>query len=388
MKSMMDEFMEKKSSQHTPVRILQCVIGSMNVGGIETMLMELYRNIDRTKYQFDFVVHDPKENYYEKEINQLGGRLYRVPFYSQAPLEHKRAFRKLLEDHEEYQIVHIHTTYSIMYIDAKIAKKLGRIVIIHSHNSSASKKRSLFHQLYKKRFSKTADYRLTCSNIAAEWMYMPEDMETVEIWKNAIEVKKFQYHEEKRKEIRQAYGVMDKFILGCVGRLSYQKNQSFLLDIFHNVLCQCPNAELWLVGDGEDREQLEKKVRDMKLDQSVRFWGRQSNVSDYLMAFDVFVLTSRWEGLGVVLMEAQAAGLPVVVPSCTDEMAHITEHVEIIENYDDIAEWTHKIVKYQGKKIDRRVQNEMVAKAGFDMDTQVKAAEEFYDRVRLQEELG
>lgn len=114
------------------IRILHCLIGSMNVGGIETVLMEVYRNIDKKKYSFDFVVHDKKENVYEKEINMLGGKLYRVAFFSKHPIRHLRQFNKLLLEHPEYKIIHIHTTYSIMFPDALLGKLKGRKIIIHS----------------------------------------------------------------------------------------------------------------------------------------------------------------------------------------------------------------------------------------------------------------
>ncbi len=369
------------NKKEKPERILHCVIGSMNVGGIEKMLMELYRNIDRTKYQFDFVVHDNNENFYEKEIIQLGGKLYRVPFYSKSPLKHNQSFKLLLEKHPEYHVIHIHTTYSIMYSDAKIAKKFGRIVVIHSHNSSASKKRAMLHRIYKKRFSGIADYRLSCSQIAADWMFEKSDLATVEIWKNAVELESFRFDKRIRDTIRQESNVENKFVIGCVGRLSYQKNQALLLDIFKKVLEKRKNAKLWLIGDGEDRDMLESKARHMGIESNVVFWGQKDNISAYLMACDIFVMTSRWEGLGVVLIEAQATGLPLVIPSHTDLMPRITDKVVVINDYLDIDEWTGKILQQNCETSDRERDYEIVARAGFDIITQVKEAEKFYERI-------
>ena len=159
-----------------PFRILHCPIGNMNVGGIENVIMQIYRNIDRKRFQFDFVVHE-KENVYAEEIVSLGGIIYQIPYISVDYKNHCKAFEKILLEHPEYKVIHIHTTYSIMYIDAKIAKKLGRKVIIHSHNSSARGKRKWLHYMYKKKLSDIADYRIACSDIAAACMFTEESME-------------------------------------------------------------------------------------------------------------------------------------------------------------------------------------------------------------------
>ena len=351
----------------------------MNVGGIETMLMELYRNIDRSKFQFDFVVHSKGENFYEKEIYLLGGKIYRVPFISKHPIEHCFRFYKLLKEHPEYRIIHIHTTYSIMYVDAKIAKSLERIVIIHSHNSGASKKRTFVHELLKRPFSSLADYRLACSGIAAEWMYPLEHLSTVTIWKNAICLDGFSFNEAVRKSMREKYGAENNLIIGTVGRLSYQKNQNLLLRIFRQVANQHPNAMLWIVGDGEDRSSLEQQVKDLQLSDKVRFFGSRSNVADFLMAFDVFVLTSRWEGWGIVLMEAQATGLPVIVPLHIDPLIHITKNVSVVEDYKSINMWADTIIRIPLALIDRHEQFETVKQAGFDIHTQVLVATSYYE---------
>lgn len=362
-------------------RILHCVIGNMNVGGIETMLMVLYRNIDRTKFQFDFVVHSEEENYYEKEICHLGGKLYRIPFISKHPFKHYIKFRRLLQTHPEYQIIHIHTTYSIMYFDAKIAKHLGRIVIVHSHNSKASKKHILVHKIFKNKLSQIADYRLSCSRIAAKWMFQPELIGTVEIWKNAIYVDKFLFNKTKRDEIRSLKNVQNQLVIGSVGRLSYQKNQTLLLRIFKQVVKLRKDAILWLIGDGEDRIMLEHKVKEWNLSDKVIFWGTKKNVADYMMAFDMLVLTSRWEGLGIVMIEAQATGLPIIAPSHIDEMVKITEGVHIVESYENITQWVNTIIQASSSIIDRKKQYHLVKKAGFDIHSQVEIVEKFYNRI-------
>lgn len=362
-----------------PERILHCVIGSMNVGGIETMLMELYRNIDRNRYQFDFVVHDYKKNTYEDEIRSLGGRLYRVPYVSKKPIKHNMEFRKILLEHPEYRIIHIHTTYSIMYGDARIAKELGRTVVIHSHNSNASKKRAIVHAILKKKFSAIADYRLSCSNIAAKWMFDKKDLSTVQIWKNAIKIEQFKYDVNIREKVRKAYNADGDIILGCVGRLSYQKNQDLMLRIFAVLAKKRLDIQLWLVGDGEDRASLEAKARELGITPRVHFFGSRSDVNELMMGMDIMALTSRWEGLSVVLIEAQATGLPIVVPNFTDEMTRILPSAAVIEKYEDTEEWADAVLNCPSCTDEERSRAyELVAGAGFDIVSQVKTAEKFY----------
>lgn len=352
----------------------------MNVGGIETMLMELYRNIDRSKFQFDFVVHSKSENFYEKEIYLLGGKIYRVPFISKHPIEHCFRFYKLLKEHLEYRIIHIHTTYSIMYVDARIAKSLERIVVIHSHNSGASKKRAFVHELLKKPFSSLADYRLACSGIAAEWMYPQEHLNTVVIWKNAIRLEGFSFNEAVRKSMREKYGAENNLIIGTVGRLSYQKNQNLLLRIFRQVANQHSNVVLWIVGDGENRSSLKQQAQDLQLADKVHFFGNQNNVADFLMAFDVFILTSKWEGLPLVAIEAQAVGVSIIVPLHIDDvLLRITDNVYTVKEYDNTVLWADIIEKVSCVSTDRYGQYEAVKQAGFDIHTQVMVATSFYE---------
>ena len=179
--------------------------------------------------------------------------------------------------------------------------------------------------------------------------------------------------------MREKYGAENNLIIGTVGRLSYQKNQNLLLRIFRQVANQHPNAMLWIVGDGEDRSSLEQQVKDLQLSDKVRFFGSRSNVADFLMAFDVFVLTSRWEGWGIVLMEAQATGLPVIVPLHIDPLIHITKNVSVVEDYKSINMWADTIIRIPLALIDRHEQFETVKQAGFDIHTQVLVATSFYE---------
>ena len=362
-------------------RILHCVIGNMDIGGIETMLMELYRNIDRNKIQFDFVVHKPEENYYEKEIRQLGGKIFRVPYISKHPFRHCRSFATLLREHPEYKVIHIHTTYSIMFIDAKIAKKMGRIIIIHSHNSGANWKRTLVHKCFKKSISEIADYRVACSEIASEWMFEDCKQKTVQIWQNAFKLDNFLYRKETREKIRKKNKIEDELIIGFVGRLSYQKNPELMIRIFEKMIKKNKQIRLWIVGDGDEKAKIEKLVADLGIQSYVVFWGAKPNPNDYMMAFDTFLLTSRWEGYGMVLVEAQAAGLPVVIPEHTDNAVKLTDNVYVVHQYKNLDEWISKIQDSSKGKIDREQQCRIVQKSVKDIQIQTELVQNYYMKI-------
>lgn len=366
------------------IRILQCPIGNMNIGGIENMLMQIYRHIDRTKIQFDFVVHDYEENTYEKEIVSLGGKLYRVPYISQNPRQHVKEFDKLLKEHPEYKIVHIHTTYAIMYFDARIAKKHGRKVIVHSHNSNATRLHRGIHFLLKDRQSKLADYRLGCSDIAGKWMFGKKM--GYDIWKNAIDLSGLKFNLEKRKKVREHLGVTDRdLLIGNVARLSYQKNQELLIDIYDKYRKRNKDSRLILVGGGEDEPKLKEKVKSLALENHVIFTGNISNVNDYMMAMDVFCLTSRWEGFGTVMIEALAAGVTVVAPAIIDNLVKKLENVYIVDGYWDIDSWVRQICTRKSlSDLERSKCYQKIVDEGYDICVQVGSVMRYYGEISDQ----
>lgn len=354
----------------------------MNVGGIETVLMEVYRNINREKYSFDFVVHDKKQNVFEEEINMLGGTLYRVDFFSTHPFKHIQQFNRLLTEHTEYEIIHIHTTYSIMLPDALLGKLKSRKVIIHSHNADASIKRKMFHILLKYPFDMLADYRIACSDVAAKWMFARKHIDSVFYWYNAFDVSRFKFSEETRVVIRNKFNANEKFVIGNVGRLSYQKNQALLLEIFFKIQQQCDNAILWIVGDGEDRPYLEQLTEKLGIHDKVKFFGNQKSVEDYLCAMDVYVCTSRYEGLGVSLVEAQAAGLPVIAGrQKIPIIAKISDNYITIDRDGTGNQWTEAVLRYRDYYFDRINACEKVLSSKFNIVIWIKYVEEYYQKV-------
>lgn len=327
-----------------PIRIAQ-VVGKMVNGGVEAIVMNYYRHIDHSKIQFDFIVDEDSTYIPREEIENLGGRIYIVPPYQKLN-KYIPALIKLFKENQ-YKIVHSHiNTLSVFPLYA--AKKAGVSVrIAHSHSTAAQgewKKNILKYTL--RPFAKVyATHYAACSRYAGEWLFGKKSMERgeVTIFNNAIDLDKFKYDENVRNEIRKELGIVDKFVVGHVGRFCYQKNQEFMIDVFEEVYKQNPNAVLMLVGDGPDRGKIEEKVKDLYLSDRVMFMGNRNDVDRLYQAMDVFVLPSRYEGLPVVGVEAQAAGLPCVLSNQMTSETKMTDNVIFLGTDYGVEKWAKTI---------------------------------------------
>ena len=327
-----------------PIRIAQ-VVGKMVNGGVEAIVMNYYRHIDHSKIQFDFIVDEDSTYIPREEIENLGGRIYIVPPYQKLN-KYIPALIKLFKENQ-YKIVHSHiNTLSVFPLYA--AKKAGVSVrIAHNHSTAAQgewKKNILKYTL--RPFAKVyATHYAACSRYAGEWLFGKKSMERgeVTIFNNAIDLDKFKYDENVRNEIRKELGIVDKFVVGHVGRFCYQKNQEFMIDVFEEVYKQNPNAVLMLVGDGPDRGKIEEKVKDLYLSDRVMFMGNRNDVNRLYQAMDVFVLPSRYEGLPVVGVEAQAAGLPCVLSNQMTSETKMTDNVIFLGTDYGVEKWAKTI---------------------------------------------
>lgn len=365
------------------IRILHLLPGNMNMGGIESYLMNIYRNIDRKKIQFDFIVHTEEENYYEKEIKELGGKCYRLPIKAKNIKKYEKELEELLKKHKEYKTIHIHATYAFSKVEARVAKKSGiKNVIFHSHNTNAICKRKIIHYIYKNKIDKYIDYPIACSMAAAKWMYNGKILKKQKytIWNNTIDASYFAYQEEIRNKIRKKYKInKNTLLVGNVGRLSYQKNPERVISIFNEIKKQNQDSVLFILGDGEKKEKLKRQIRKLEIEDSVFLLGNVDHVEAYMQAFDIFLFPTRYEGLGIVLIEAQAAGLKcftsaTVVPIETK----ITDLITYIDLKKNDSYWSRKIL---GEKDYKRTNTkEQIQKANFDNDF-VQEIEKFYLKI-------
>lgn len=365
-----------------PIRVLQ-VFALMNRGGAETMIMNLYRNIDRTKVQFDFIVHTNKACAYDDEIKNLGGKIYRVPRYNgKNHLQYKRAWNKFFQEHPEYKIIHGHVR-STAAIYLRIAKKYGLITIAHSHSTSSGNGFSaIVKKVLQYPIRYTADYLFACSKSAGEWLFGKKACkgDNFFVFKNAIDAKKFIYNKEIRERKRKELHIENKFVIGHIGRFHLSKNHTFLIDVFKEIYDRNENSVLVLVGDGELRSSIEKKVNDLRLSGSVIFTGVRSDVPQLLQAMDVFVFPSLYEGLPVTVVEAQAAGLPCFVTEAIPREAYLTDHVYSISYKQSAKHWANEILKYY-ILFKRKNSLSQIKSQGYDVLSTAKAIEDFYFQI-------
>jgi len=362
------------------IRVLQ-VVTIMNRNGLETMLMNYYRHIDRSQVQFDFIVHRSERGAYDDEIESLGGKIYRMP-----PIHPKYLFSYLnqlnifFKEHKEYRIVHSHLDVLSTFV-LRAAKKYGVPVrISHSHNTSFSDKglRRLFKLYSKSCLNRQCTHYFACSEVAGRFQFGDEivDSGRLTVLKNAIDTAKFRFDEAIRNKIRVSLGLKDEFVVGHVGRFCEQKNHDFLIDIFNEVHKRKPNSLLLLIGDGPLRSSIELKAEKLRLSSCVRFLGVKENVNEYMMAIDVFVLPSLYEGLGIVAVEAQAAGLPVVVSSAVPTDVKLTNNVSFIGLKEVASVWAKRVLS--GSLIARDYSANNIVKLSYDIEANAEWLQYFY----------
>lgn len=357
------------------IRVAQ-IMGKMENGGVEAVVMNYYRHIDRSKIQFDFIVDNDSSCPQEEEIKSLGGRVIRIAPYQSIFANMKDLKRLFIQN--KYSIVHAElTTMSVFSLE--VAKKCGVPVrICHGHNTackSETKKNLLKYML--RPFSKVfATHYFACSDYAGKWLYGQniDKSDRYKIIPNAIDTDRFKYNEQVRREVRKELDVDDKFVVGHIGRFAYQKNHDFLIDIFNEVHKKKSDAVLLLVGEGSLLDEVKQKVHHLDLDDAVRFLGIRSDVYRLYQAFDVFCLPSRYEGLPVVGVEAQISGLPCVFSSAMTEETKFTDCLTFVDLAQGAEKWAEII--FQCAATDRNVEQNVDR---FEISNQAKELGRFYE---------
>ena len=356
-----------------PIRVLQ-VVTYMGRGGLETMLMNYYRNIDRNKVQFDFLTHRDERWDYDDEIESLGGKIYHLPKLNPFNKNYLNALDKFFKEHKEYQIVHCHQD-CLSGVVLKVAKKNGvRFTIAHSHNANQDKNLKYLIKVFEKRkIPKYADKLFACGDEAGRWMFNTDNFEVLN---NAIDTDLYTYNEEKASKVKKEFGIENKFVVGHVGRFNPQKNHEFLIDVFNEIQKIKEDSVLMLVGDGDLRQEIEQKVQDLGLSEKVIFTGIRSDVNDLMQGMDVFLFPSLYEGLGIVLIEAQAAGLKCIISDTIPKDGIITDDVLSLSLNQSTAIWANEVLKYKGYK--RSNNKELIEKADYDIKNNAKKLKQFY----------
>lgn len=361
-----------------PIRVLQ-VVTIMNRGGLETMLMNYYRKIDREKIQFDFMTHRIERGQYDDEIEALGGRIYRMS--SIRPGNYNKYFKELDEffkEHKEYKIVHSHINENSGFV-LNSARKMGiSCRIAHNHVSGLGIDYKLPFRMYARFVLKrSVNNYFACSNEAAKWLFGKNVFEkkNIKILKNSIDTEVFKFDKRKGNEIKNDLNINGKFVVGHVGRFNSSKNHKFLIEVFNEICKINENAVLLLVGDGDLKHKIEKEVTKLGLHKDVKFLGLRGDVERILSAMDVFVFPSKFEALPVTLVEAQAVGVKCIVSTCVPDEVDITNTIEFIDLNKGAKEWAQRICQCNHKKCDYK---KIIKEKGYDINQNVQWISSFY----------
>lgn len=295
-----------------------CLISGMNSGGAETFLMKLYRKIDKNSYQMDFCVNIKEEGFYDKEILEMGGKIYHIPSKSENVRKFKKSLTEIIKN-EKYEYVLRITSNTMGFMDLKIAKKAGaKVCAARSSNSNDPQelKMKIAHILGRILYGKYVDVKIAPSELAGIYTFGENEYNkhNVHILKNAVDLEQYKYSDQNRKNIRSELGISDDDIVcGHIGRFSKQKNHKHLIEIFNSLLKKSPNAKLILVGEGELQQDVIKQCKQLGIQENVYFLGVRSDIPAILSAMDVFVFPSLYEGMPNTVIEAQATGLSCVI---------------------------------------------------------------------------
>lgn len=365
-------------------RILQVAVAN-DRGGLTGYIVNNYRKINRDEIQFDFITYDAQLDFSE-EIEAMGAKIFYLPRPSHV-LSYYITLKKIHQQFD-YTAIHFNLSYANI-IPIMLAKMVGfKRIIVHSHSTGIDTPSAvtriiklMIHYVGKVLIPLLATDYFACSKLAARWMFPNNIIKNnkYKVLYNAIELSKYRFNKQKRDIMRKKLGIVDDiFVIGHVGRFTYQKNHEFLVDIFREVEKRHSKSLLLLIGDGPDREKIKNQVAHYNLSDKVKFLGQRSDVADLYQAMDVLVLPSRFEGLCIVAIEAQMAALPII---CSEELS---EETNVSSDYISLSlklsakNWADKII---AKKRAIRTDNTKILRAaGYDMDVEIKRLENLYKR--------
>lgn len=362
-----------------PIRIVHN-IASLHLGGSQAFVMNVYRNIDRSKVQFDFVVTpETKEGFYD-EIISLGGKIFSCPRYKGTNhIQYNKWWDDFFNEHPEYKVIHGHVR-STASIYLKIAKRHGLVTIAHSHSTSNGNGISaIVKGIMQLPIRKQADFLFACSDKAGKWLYGEKAITQQNYYMipNGVDLKRFKFDVNKRNQMRMTLGIKeDMMILGHIGRLSIPKNHKFLLNVFNQYHKINSNSKLLLVGDGELFDSIKQHINKLDINDAVIMTGSKQNTEDYYQIMDIFLFPSLWEGLPVSVVEAQANGLQCII---SDVITHDVDLTALIQYLPlDEKLWLGAIAEAHKKKRIGLTSEDRVRLQPFDAITVANKLQEFY----------
>jgi len=355
---------------------LLCIMGIMNAGGAETFLMRIYRALDKKKYQMDFLVTSKEIGFYDKEIQSMGGKIFHSVPKSKNPIKSFFNIKKTVKDEQYKKVLRI-SHYSLSTLDLLAAKFGGAKKLIYrssNSNISGGPLKRILNMIFGFLPKLIPTIKIAPSTEAAEFVFGKKSIKkgNVSIIKNAIELDNFIFNQNIRLNIRKQFNIDDKLIIGHIGRFSYQKNHAFLIDIFYEISKTHPDCVLMLVGNGELEKDIKHKINNYGLDEKVIFAGIRSDIAHILMAMDVLIFPSFFEGMPNVVIEAQATGLPCLISDKITKEANITGLVNYLSIKDNPSIWANKAISL-AKNTDRNINyKKSFQKNGYDINLEIE----------------
>ncbi|MBE6073975.1 MAG: glycosyltransferase family 1 protein [Selenomonas ruminantium] len=352
-----------------------CLIANMDTGGAETLLMKLYRTMNVEEYQFDFLTYAGKNGYYDKEIINRGGKIYPITPVKKNPIKCFYDVYTVVKGggYKSVLLSVPFSVYSIMLLIARMAgaKKIG-LRCTNTKVGDGKISYTVLHYIFKPFAKVVTNVKLSPSVLAAEWMFGKGCVykKQAVILNNGVQLDKFIFSIQRRKMIREEFNVSNKHVYGHVGRFVKQKNHIFLLKIFQEICKQDSEAVLLLVGTGMLLEDIKKKVYELKIENSVIFAGVRKDIPDIMMAMDVVIFPSYYEGMPNVIIEAQCTGLPCIIADTITRDVQVTDLIEFLSLEDDALIWANTAMKKMtlSKDIKRNIYNSIMKEKGYDIN--------------------
>jgi glycosyltransferase involved in cell wall biosynthesis len=363
-------------------------MGHMSGGGVEATIMNHYRHIDRARVQFDFVVDSDSTLVPKEEIEKLGGQVFQVPPYRKLPA-YLAACETIFSD-EKPDIVHANIN-ALSVFPLAAARKIGVPVrIAHSHSTSSPHEyaKTVMKNVLRPFSKMNATHLVACSNDSARWLFGAKAFNAgeVRIIKNAIDLDKFRFDEQIRKRMRKSLNITDdQFVIGQIGRLCFQKNQLFALDVMSTFVEHYPDALLLIVGTGELQQEIETKIHEKHLTGNIRLLGHRSDADALYQTFDALIFPSNYEGLPLTAIEAQASSLPIVMSrNVTDEVSIIHDLIVSTDLAEGADSWSKELSALVNRTVGRRpVDSNLLAKAGYDIQQSADSLCDWYEQIAL-----
>jgi glycosyltransferase involved in cell wall biosynthesis len=362
----------------SPLRVLHVVV-NMNRGGAETLIMNLYRNLDKSRVQFDFLTF--KEGIFDPEIESMGGEVFRMPYVSEVGhFNYVKNLDKFFKVNNQYSIVHSHMDKmsGLILLSAKRAGIPIRISHSHSTRSEGGLAKKLYKWYVGNFIVPNSTNLFACSNTAAQWLYK-EKSKSSKILKNGIESEKFSFCPITRSQVREELNLSDDlFVIGHVGRFCHPKNHSYLVNLFAEYNKLNNKSVLILVGDGPLRSNIEKQIKRLELTGKVMFLGIRSDIHRLLQALDLFLFPSLHEGLPVSLIEAQGSGLPCIITDNISKEVDLGGNLIKFIPLKNKREWIQSINNVASKRLNRKSITNSLSKQGYDIRETAGNLEKFY----------